>query len=401
MKVILLSYSKKKGGAGIAAKRISDCLYKNNINMAELFLDSFLEINKNFYLKFKYIVILFLSKIIKKFQISANFNSYSLNLFGFFNSRDINKIDGDIINLLWINNEVISIKEISKIQKKIIWTVLDTWPFCGTEHYTDSNRFVEGYYTYNKPIKQKGIDLDRIIWQKKQKFFREKNIKIIATSQWLYKLLKKSELFKNNSIHKVNCPIDCDLWKPINKNIAREQLGLDKNAKIIIYGGGFSRARKGFDLLESSLLKDLNLKQKVIVLSVGTIGLNFTNSKGILFKNIDFQNSVSDQILYHSAADIVSIPSRFDNMPYFGIESMACQTPVIAFDIGGCGEMFEHMKSGWLSRPFDVSDYSKGISWLLEDRDRLDQLSINAREYIKNNFSYNNFFKEYKKVLTS
>ena len=42
------------------------------------------------------------------------------------------------------------------------------------------------------------------------------------------------------------------------------------------------------------------------------------------------------------------------------------------------------MKSGWLSRPFDINDYSKGISWLLEDKDRLDQLSINAREYIKN-----------------
>jgi glycosyltransferase involved in cell wall biosynthesis len=148
-------------------------------------------------------------------------------------------------------------------------------------------------------------------------------------------------------------------------------------------------------------MKNLNLKQKVIVLSIGRIGLNFTNSKGIIFKNVDFQNSVSDQILYHSAADIVSIPSRFDNMPYFGIESMACQTPAIAFDIGGCGEMFEHMKSGWLSRPFDINDYSKGINWLLEDKDRLDQLSINAREYIKNNFSYDNFFKEYKKVLIS
>jgi glycosyltransferase involved in cell wall biosynthesis len=401
VRIILLGHSKTKGGAGIAANRISDCLNKNNIDVFELFLDNYLLLKKNFYLKLKYSIIVLLSKIIKKFQISKNFNSHSLNLFGFFDSRDINKIDGEIINLLWINNEVISIKEISKIKKKIIWTILDTWPFCGTEHYTDTNRFVEGYYTYNKPIKQKGIDLEKVIWQKKNKFFKKKNIKIIATSQWLYKLLKKSELFKNNSIHKVNCPIDCDLWKPINKNIAREQLGLDKNAYIIIYGGGLSRARKGFDLLESSLMKNLNLKQKVIVLSIGRIGLNFTNSKGIIFKNVDFQNSVSDQILYHSAADIVSIPSRFDNMPYFGIESMACQTPAIAFDIGGCGEMFEHMKSGWLSRPFDINDYSKGINWLLEDKDRLDQLSINAREYIKNNFSYDNFFKEYKKVLIS
>ena len=118
MKVILLGYSKKIGGAGIAAKRICDCLNKQNINIIELFLDSFLEENKNFYLKLKYVVIVFLSKLIKKLQISKNFNSHSLNLFGFFDSKEINKIDGDIVNLFWINNEVISINEISKIKKK-------------------------------------------------------------------------------------------------------------------------------------------------------------------------------------------------------------------------------------------------------------------------------------------
>ena len=118
MRIILLGHSKIKGGAGIAANRISDCLNKNNIDVFELFLDNYLLLKKNFYLKLKYSIIVLLSKIIKKFQISKNFNSHSLNLFGFFDSRDINKIDGEIINLLWINNEVISIKEISKIKKK-------------------------------------------------------------------------------------------------------------------------------------------------------------------------------------------------------------------------------------------------------------------------------------------
>lgn len=399
MRVILLGFSKKIGGAGIAAKRICDCLIKNNINIFQLFLDNFILTNNNFYLKFKYLFIIFLSKLIKRFQISKNFNTHSLNLFGFFNSKYINKIDGDIVNILSINNDVISIKEISKIKKKIIWTIIDTWPFCGTEHYTDTNRFIDGYYDYNKPIDQKGIDIDKIIWKKKKFFLKTNNIKVIATSNWLYNLLKKSKLFKNSPVYKINCPIDCNIWKPINKNTAREQLGLDKNAKIIIYGGGLSRYRKGFDLLESSLLRNLNIKEKIIVLSLGKIDKDYINSKNILFKNINFQHSVSRQILCHSAADIVSVPSRFDNMPYFGIESMACQTPIVTFAVGGCGEMLEHMKSGWISKPFDINDYSKGISWLLEDNDRLHQLAINARKYIKNNFSYENFVEEYKKVL--
>lgn len=398
MKIILLGHSKKLGGAGIAASRINDCLKKNDLHIHELFLDNYI-LKKNFYFKLKYLFILFLSKIIKKFQINKNFNLRSLGLFGIFNANDINNINANIVNLLWINNEVISIKEISRIKKNIIWTIFDTWAFCGTEHYTETKRFVDGYYDFNKPSNQKGIDLDRIVWNLKNKFFKKNNIKIIATSNWLYKLLNKSKLFKENKIYKINCPIDSNIWKPLNKCIAREQLGLEKSARIIIYGGGLARSRKGFDLLESSLSLDLNLEQKVIVLLLGCKNVNFNNSKGVSFRSINFQNSISNQILYHSAADIVSVPSRFDNMPYFGIESMACQTPIVTFDIGGCGDMLEHMKSGWISKPFDIDNYSKGISWLLKDKDRLDQLSINAREFVQKNFSYENFIKEYKKVL--
>ena len=40
---------------------------------------------------------------------------------------------------------MISIKEISKIKKTLVWTLHDMWPFCGCEHYAYSNRYSEGY----------------------------------------------------------------------------------------------------------------------------------------------------------------------------------------------------------------------------------------------------------------
>jgi len=399
MKIILLGYSKISGGAGSASMRIADCLKKSKLKINEIFVDEYLQLKNNIYIKFRYLLIIVLSKIIKKIQINTNLVYHSLGLFGLFSSKNINKIDGNILNLLWINNETISIKEISKINKKIIWTIFDTWPFCGTEHYTNTTRFVDGYSDINKPNDQKGIDLDQLVWKKKK--LLKNNIIFIATSNWLYKSLKKSDLFSKNKIYQINCPIDCNIWRPIKKNLAREKLGIEKNAKIIIYGGGLGRFRKGFDLLKASLSLNINIKGKLIVLLIGSENQDYRNSNGVYFKNIKFQNSIKDQILYHSAADIVSIPSRFDNMPYFGIESMACQSPLITFDIGGCAEMVQHMQSGWVSKPFDIDNYSKGVNWLLEDKDRLDQLSINAREYIKINFSYKNFIEKYQKVLTN
>jgi hypothetical protein len=51
----------------------------------------------------------------------------------------INNSDVDVVQLNWINN-LISLKEISKINKPLIWRFSDMWPFIGTEHYTDKNR---------------------------------------------------------------------------------------------------------------------------------------------------------------------------------------------------------------------------------------------------------------------
>jgi glycosyltransferase involved in cell wall biosynthesis len=44
-----------------------------------------------------------------------------------------------VIHLHWINNEMISIKEIAKIKKPIIWTLHDCWPLLGAEHHSSSD----------------------------------------------------------------------------------------------------------------------------------------------------------------------------------------------------------------------------------------------------------------------
>ena len=43
------------------------------------------------------------------------------------------------------------------------------WPFCGAEHWTFEKRFVNGYLNENKPIENKGIDLNKFIWSLKKK----------------------------------------------------------------------------------------------------------------------------------------------------------------------------------------------------------------------------------------
>src|SRR5689334_15758755 len=50
----------------------------------------------------------------------------------------INNSDCDIVNLHWISY-MLSIEDISNLNKPLVWTFHDMWPLCGNEHYVDND----------------------------------------------------------------------------------------------------------------------------------------------------------------------------------------------------------------------------------------------------------------------
>ena len=46
------------------------------------------------------------------------------------------------------------------------------WPFCGAEHYTSDERYKIGYLKNNRPNYEKGLDINKIIWEKKKLNFK-------------------------------------------------------------------------------------------------------------------------------------------------------------------------------------------------------------------------------------
>ena len=112
-------------------------------------------------------------------------------------------------------------------------------------------------------------------------------------------------------------------------------------------------------------------------------------------------DDISLSIVY-AAADVFIAPSVQGNLPNTVMESLACGTLCVAFDIGGMCDMIEHQKNGYLAKPFDVDDLARGIAWVLEDEERLQKLGINGREKVENNFTLeiqaNNCLSVYKDI---
>jgi glycosyltransferase involved in cell wall biosynthesis len=71
--------------------------------------------------------------------------------------------------------------------------------------------------------------------------------------------------------------------------------------------------------------------------------------------------------LAYNAANLFVSPTLADNLPLVLLESLACGTPVVSFDVGGVPEMVRHMETGFLADRGDVGHLAHGISVLLDD----------------------------------
>ena len=174
IKVLHINYSDIKGGAAIAVKRIHDAQKKIDIDskiaVAEKYLDHKDVIGpKSTFEEVKWKILNSINRKIGNLEKKERYDSNSYNLVPNNFVKKINKISCDIINLHWIGNNLIPIKDLKKINKPIVWTLHDMWAYTGSEHYTKSFRFIEGYNKKNKPRELIGYDFEKYCWSLKKK----------------------------------------------------------------------------------------------------------------------------------------------------------------------------------------------------------------------------------------
>ncbi len=77
---------------------------------------------------------------------------------------------------------------------------------------------------------------------------------IVAPSQWLANCVQKSVMMRGWPVTRSNA-IDTEVWRPIDKGLARRILGLPDDKLLLLFGSmyGTRDSRKGFDLLTSAL----------------------------------------------------------------------------------------------------------------------------------------------------
>jgi glycosyltransferase involved in cell wall biosynthesis len=402
MRVYLCSSYDVSGGAGRATYRLHQAFKKMKEIDSTLFVQQqeihndpsikrYLTPHTNLLRKVACRSVPQMETIFRKLFTSTKEGSHSLPFLPDFQNPNVRHLNqhADIINLHWIGSGFLNVWSLASLKKPVVWTLHDTWPFCGTEHYPEGTEYYKDGY---KSADQKQYRLSQEVWSLKHKNFKKmKDLTIVSPSKWLADLAQDSLMFKKRRVEVIPNSVDTETFFPCRQAIAREALGLDLKKKIILFGSaaGIKDKRKGFHhLLEVlRLIKEDNLfdVKKLMLLTFGSVKEEFKDFPVLIHGLGDVKDDRILRLAY-SASDVLALPSEEDNLPNILLESMACGTPAVGFNIGGVPDIVLPDQTGFLAEFGNYRQFADGLIGSLTKKDK-DQWTNQTVKFIENGYT--------------
>ena len=367
MKIVILNTSERTGGAAVAAGRLGKALGQAGIQVDKLIRENSWLNRFRFY--WERLIIFLCNHLNRKNLFAVSIANTGMDLSG----HPLVK-DADIIHLHWINQGFLSLKDIEelvKLNKPIVWTMHDMWPCTGICHHArDYEKFQMGCESCFF-LKSKGKDLSTSVFDKKLSLYKEANITFVGCSRWLSGRAKKSYLLRDKTVLSIPNPIDTEVYHPMDQDMTRELLGLPSGKRLLLFGAlNVTDKRKGIDYLIEALRKIE--KQDVELVVFGQVKDDIRGLFPVPIHSMGYLSDESKIVALYNAVDMFITSSLEENLPNTIMESMACGTPCVGFEIGGIPEMIDHKINGYIASYKDASDLANGIQWVLEQ----DQLAL-------------------------
>lgn len=374
---------------GISSVILTNARYTRSYNLVYSYVSS----KKSLYIsKIK----THLDKYIIKCYPNREDKLFSTGFFGYDITKSPFYKEADIIHLHWINGGLLKIKSLVKVDKPIVWTLRDMWPFTGGCHYSmDCDNYLS--QCGNCPVlnSNKENDLSRKVFLNKSKYL-PKHIHLVGISNWISGEARRSLLFRDYRITTIFNSIDTDIFKSIPKSEARKRLSIKTTKKIILSGSiDLNAVYKGFTLFLESL-KYLD-KNKYMLCFFGKVNETQIAQIDFEYLNFGFIKDIKKLNLIYSSADVFVFPSIMEAFGKTIVESMASGTPVVCFDSTGPKDIVDHKVNGFRAKPNDPQNFAEGIEWILENDD-YDFLMKSAKHTAKEKFDNSKVTKEYKRL---
>lgn len=150
-------------------------------------------------------------------------------------------------------------------------------------------------------------------------------------------------------------PCGIEMTEVVDKDIAKQEMGLPNDKYNVLFGGSFSNLRKNVALANAAL-KILNRND-----------INLIEMKGFSREQVT---------LLYNACDMLLLPTKSEGSPQVLKEAMAYNCPVVATDVADIAYLLDGVSNSYVTS-FDPADVADKIQKVIESGER-----TNGRERI-------------------
>lgn len=320
--------------------------------------------------------------------------------------EQMKRMEPDVIGLhnlhgYYLNVEVL-FNYLKKVQKPVVWTFHDCWPFTGhCAYYESVNCTKWKTECQNCPLTHAypaswGIDNSlKNYHQKKELFNGLKLLTIVTPSRWLKEEVDQSFLsgYRTEVIHN---GIDLNQFRPVDDGAVLSRYGIEGKQVILGVASIWNR-RKGLKYF-LDLARKLSKEYKIVLVGLSKEQISQLPDN---ITGIERTENIEELAALYSAADVFLNPTLTDNFPTTNLEALACGTPVVTFDTGGSPEALDE-ETGIVVDKKNAEHLYEAVSVIFKDNDRFTREL--CRERAVQNFNkrerYNDYLALYESMLS-
>lgn len=380
MKILIITHNISSGGASTACRRLINAFKSQEIDVELLSIKEKTN-SKSIIGKLRRIYCGLISKFdiqICKYLSPGGGHWKSSGLIGVIKARNIRSANPTVVNIHWIGHATISIRQLEKIQIPTVITMHDEWWMEKTSHYSSpdsvTQRNLLAKFVLNNLLKRK------------RNFLLRENVQVVCLSN---EMKIKLEKFLDGHAHKTHIVPNPVSTYQFHRVFLQEGVN-----KILLFAGGNSDPRKGFDLFESALNQ---MKEPCLVMAPGLVGVREYGVRNqIRMHGIPKVTSFEQMNLLYNQSDLCVVPSRQEALPQVATESLMAGTPVAGFEVGGLRDIIIDGFNGLKVEKFDTSKMALKIDqFLLTSSFNHAKIAADA----KLRFSEETVVNAYRKIL--
>ena len=252
---------------------------------------------------------------------------------------------------------------------------------------------VEYYHTLSNQII---LDLKKVTFKQRLLFFRKK----LFYKFFCDKIICPSIAAKKDLVNFFSVGKGIVLLNPMVDRF-KEKISISKGSIVISYLGRLDPSKGVIDLVKAFERHQNNNPTSKIILNIAGSGKQSDEIERMIKNNssIHFFGPLPYNKIdkYLNQSHFTIIPSKFDNLPTVGLESLMNQTPLLISSATGLADYLEEGKDCFKFTP--SVDAIEELFGKIESNTNNEQMSLNARNTFLNKFSISNYCEDLLKIM--